>query len=169
MALFYGGLVQLLAGMWEFKTGNTFGAVAFSSYGGFWMGFAALFIKAFGFLDAYTDSVQLNNDLAVFLLSWSIFSAFMTIAAHRTTFTLMFLLFMVHLTFLMLAIHHFCQEKWYNIQQTGGAFGLIAAFTAWYAAFGSFLTAKTSLFRLPLGEMDDLYIHWGWLPPKDVK
>ena len=46
LALFYGGLCQLLAGMWEFRTGNTFGALAFSSYGGFWMSFAALFINA---------------------------------------------------------------------------------------------------------------------------
>jgi succinate-acetate transporter protein len=42
LALFYGGLAQLLAGMWEFKTGNTFGATAFSSYGAFWLSFAAL-------------------------------------------------------------------------------------------------------------------------------
>jgi hypothetical protein len=49
LALFYGGLCQLLAGMWEFKTGNTFGTVEFSSYGGFWMSFAALHMKCFDF------------------------------------------------------------------------------------------------------------------------
>ena len=37
VALAYGGIVQVLAGMWEFRTGNTFGAVAFSSYGAFWI------------------------------------------------------------------------------------------------------------------------------------
>jgi len=164
MALFYGGLVQLLAGMWEFKTGNTFGAVAFSSYGGFWMGYAALFIDAFGFLDAYEgQGRQLDMDLAVFLLSWSIFSGLMTIAAHRTTAVLMFLLFTVHLTFLMLSIHHFCGSRFPIVQQTGGAFGIIAAFTAWYAAFASFFTSKTSLFQLPLWELDEIYIKWGWL------
>jgi uncharacterized protein len=42
LAVFYGGIAQLLAGMWEFKTGNTFGATAFSSYGAFWLSFAAL-------------------------------------------------------------------------------------------------------------------------------
>ena len=39
LALAYGGIAQLLAGMWEFRTGNTFGAVAFSSYGAFWISF----------------------------------------------------------------------------------------------------------------------------------
>jgi len=165
MALFYGGLVQLLAGMWEFKTGNTFGAVAFSSYGGFWMGYAALFIDAFGFLDAYAgQGRQLDMDLAVFLLAWSIFSGLMTIAAHRTTFVLMFLLFLVHLTFLMLSIHHFCGSRFPIVQQTGGCFGILAAFTAWYAAFASFFTSKTSLFQLPLWPMDDIWRHLGVLP-----
>ena len=42
LALAYGGVAQLLAGMWEFRTGNTFGAVAFSSYGAFWLSFWAL-------------------------------------------------------------------------------------------------------------------------------
>lgn len=165
MAMFYGGLVQLLAGMWEVKTGNTFGAVAFASYGGFWMGFAALSVEAFGFLDGYgTDHVQLDNDLAVFLLAWSIFSLLMTIAAHRTTLVLFVLFFMVFLTFLFLAMHHFCHVKYLVLQQTGGAFGLIAAFIAWYAAFAGLLTDKQSLFRLPVWDMDPIWRHFGFLP-----
>src|SRR6058998_4197782 len=40
LAIFYGGLVQLLAGMWEFRNRNVFGATAFSTYGGFWLGLA---------------------------------------------------------------------------------------------------------------------------------
>eukprot|EP01033_Poteriospumella_lacustris_P001968 gene1968-1428_t len=86
LALFYGGLCQLLAGMWEFKTGNTFGALAFSSYGGFWMSFAALSINAFGFLSGYGSThegqVALHNDLGIYLLAWGMFSLWMTIAAH---------------------------------------------------------------------------------------
>ena len=42
LALAYGGLAQLLAGMWEFRTGNTFGAVAFTSFGAFWLSFFVL-------------------------------------------------------------------------------------------------------------------------------
>jgi succinate-acetate transporter protein len=47
MALGYGGLVQLLAGMWEFASGNTFAATAFSSYGGFWLSFGAIYGKQY--------------------------------------------------------------------------------------------------------------------------
>src|SRR5690348_4740211 len=48
LAVFYGGIAQLLAGMWEFRTGNTFGATAFTSYGAFWLSFAAILIPGFG-------------------------------------------------------------------------------------------------------------------------
>jgi hypothetical protein len=48
LAIFYGGIVQFAAGMWELRVGNTFGAVAFASYGGFWMSFAAISIPFFG-------------------------------------------------------------------------------------------------------------------------
>jgi len=44
-----------MAGMWEFTTGNTFGAVAFTSYGAFWISFAIIFIPGFGVIAAYTD------------------------------------------------------------------------------------------------------------------
>lgn len=47
MALGYGGLVQLIAGIEEWACGNTFGATAFSSYGGFWLSFATLYIPQF--------------------------------------------------------------------------------------------------------------------------
>ncbi len=68
------------------------------------------------------------------------------------------------MTFLLLAINHFCQEEHYNVQQAGGAWGLIAAFTAWYAAFAGLLTDRISLFRLHVGDMDPIYRSWGWLP-----
>ena len=117
--------------MWEFKTGNTLGALAFSSYGGFWMSFAALEINAFGFLNAYTNPTDLNNDLGIYLLSWAIFSLLMTIASHRTTFLLFFLFFFVFMTFLMLSIGKFTGGN-LNCQEAGGAFGIIAAALAWY-------------------------------------
>ena len=129
------------------------------------MGFSALFMSCFDFLAGYGDDVtQLNNDLGVFLLAWSIFSLLMTIASHRTTAVLIFLFFMVHLTFLMLSIGKFLQGN-FHLQQAGGAFGLIAAFTAWYAAFAGLLTSKNSLFQLPVGDMDPIYRSWGWLAP----
>jgi len=54
MAFFYGGLCQLLAGMWEFATGNTFGGTALSSYGGFWLSYAVILTPGFNVVGAYS-------------------------------------------------------------------------------------------------------------------
>ena len=71
-ALAYGGLAQFMAGMWEFTTGNTFGVVAFTSYGGFWISFAVILIPAFGIADVYTaadpSGVEFLNALGHYLL-----------------------------------------------------------------------------------------------------
>jgi hypothetical protein len=174
LALFYGGLCQLLAGMWEFKTGNTFGALAFSSYGGFWMSFAALSVDSFGFLSGYSNQgqagvVALHNDLGIYLMAWAMFSLWMTISAHRTTLALMALFFLVFLTFLMLSIHQFIwtwnEEYSLLCQEAGGCFGVIAAILAWYCAYAALLTNKNSFFTLPVGELDPIYRSWGLLPP----
>src|SRR5512142_67177 len=69
LALAYGGLAQLLAGMWEFRNGNTFGATAFSSYGGFWVAYAAI---VFLFLPGLKPA-DASGALGTFLLAWGIF------------------------------------------------------------------------------------------------
>jgi len=70
MAIFAGGLVQLLAGMWEFPRGNVFGATAFSMYGSFWMSYATIFIPSSGILDAYATDAELHNALGLYLMVW---------------------------------------------------------------------------------------------------
>jgi succinate-acetate transporter protein len=163
LALFYGGLAQLLAGMWEFRTGNTFGALAFSSYGGFWMSFSALFIKAFGFLDPYGDNVEdLDNCLGIYLFSWCIFTALMCIASHRTTVMLFALFFFLTWTFMLLAISKFRGGDLY-VQRAGGITGILTAAIAWYSAFAGLLTKKNSLFTLPVGDLDPIWRHYGFL------
>src|SRR5215471_18169682 len=72
MAFAYGGIAQLLAGMWEFKAGNTFGAAAFSSYGAFWLSFWAYFtFSGNGALLGAANGAG-ANDLAWYLLSWTV-------------------------------------------------------------------------------------------------
>src|SRR5216110_3891156 len=74
LALAYGGLAQLFAGMWEFRTGNTFGATAFTSYGAFWLSFWAF--EQFYAKDI-TDKVALGNAVGLFLIGWGVFTAYM--------------------------------------------------------------------------------------------
>src|SRR5436309_3505741 len=82
VALAYGGIAQLLAGMWEFRTGNTFGAVAFSSFGAFWISFWA-FLQFFA--KDITNPTMLNHAVGLYLIAWGIFTAYMFIASLRTT------------------------------------------------------------------------------------
>jgi len=171
LALFYGGLCQFLAGMWEFKTGNTFGATLFSSYGGFWMSLAALNITAFGFTNGYSTYANgvkdYHDGMGLYYIAWCMFTLFMTLAAHRTTLVLFLFLFNLFIMFLMLSISQFTVTTFVDIsirtQEAGGCFGVIAAFLAWYAAYSSLLSTKISLFVLPVGDLDPIYRSWGWL------
>src|SRR5437764_10842319 len=75
LALFYGGLAQLCAGMWEFRRNNTFGATAFTSYGAFWLSFAAIFIHGTGILAGIAPVI--HQALGLYLLVWTLFTGLM--------------------------------------------------------------------------------------------
>ena len=127
VALFYGGLAQFFAGMWEFAKGNTFGALAFTSYGAFWMSLWYLIAHS-GLTKA--DSAQ---GVGIFLLAWTIFTVYMTAVTHRIS-GLLFTLFSILLvTFVFLTVGAFAAST--VITQIGGYLGLITAFVAWYASF----------------------------------
>ncbi|KAF0369767.1 putative Membrane protein [Gigaspora margarita] len=132
LALFYGGLVQLLAGMWEFKTGNTFGATAFSSYGGFWLSFAYLVITM-------TPTTVTEHAIGIYLLGWTIFTFLLFIASFRTTAGIMVLFLFLDLTFLFLCIGAFTATTTTVPTKIGGVLGIITALIAWYNALAGLL------------------------------
>src|SRR5215831_18870696 len=76
LALFYGGLAQLLAGLWEFRKGNTFGSTAFASYGAFWLSFWA-FVQ---FYSTKVPKADASQAVGIFLLAWGIFTLYMWVA-----------------------------------------------------------------------------------------
>src|SRR5579871_6966304 len=80
LALAYGGIAQFLAGIWEFRTGNTFGAVAFCSYGAFWISFYFIVHSA-----ASLAPTEVFSGLGLYLWMWGIFTAYMFIASLKTT------------------------------------------------------------------------------------
>lgn len=129
LALFYGGLAQFGAGMWEFAKGNTFGATAFTSYAAFWM--------SFWYLTGHTDLSKLStgdvgNGVGLFLLAWTIFTAYMTVAALKTTPVLALVFVLLTLTFLALTIGEFATSD--GIHKVGGWLGILTAIAAWYAS-----------------------------------
>lgn len=128
LALCYGGLVQLLAGMWEFRKANTFGALAFSSYGAFWLSFAA-YVKFI----APGLGPAAGSATGIFLLAWTIFTAYMTVAALRTTGAVLAVFVALTVTFALLTIGTFSGVA--TIGVIGGWAGLVTAVLAWYASF----------------------------------
>src|SRR5213593_4085717 len=100
LAVAYGGLAQLLAGMWEFKTGNTFGAVAFTSYGAFWISFWA-FVQ---FFEKSVPKADAGHAVGLYLIAWGIFTTYMFIASLRTTAAISLVFVLLAATFIVLGI-----------------------------------------------------------------
>ncbi len=145
LALAYGGLGQLLAGMWEFSKGNTFGATAFSSYGAFWI--------SFWWLTGHTDLSGAGNDAAtgvgLYLLAWGIFTAYMAVAATRVSGAVLTVFVLLTITFLVLAWGEFAGSD--SIHHIGGYLGLLTAIAAWYTSFAGVAAFTFKRPLLPTG------------------
>jgi uncharacterized protein len=128
VALAYGGAIQVLAGMWEFRKGNVFGATAFTSYGAFWLSFWA-------FVTFYAADIPDAGDRATvvgwYLIGWGIFTVIMWVASLRTTAVLALLFTLLAATFFVLGIGDVAQNK--ALVTLGGYLGLATAAVAWYA------------------------------------
>jgi succinate-acetate transporter protein len=147
LAIFYGGLAQLLAGMWEYRTGNTFGATVFGSYGAFWMSLAAISIPAFNIKVSLHDP---EPAVGLFLLGWTIFTALMMLGAFRISGVLSLTFIALLLTFIALTYGHLgpAKQPWIKI---GGYLGLATAALAWYIMLAGILRSVSGgAIQLPL-------------------
>jgi succinate-acetate transporter protein len=131
LAFAYGGVAQLLAGMWEFRTGNTFGALAFSSFGAFWL---SLFVFEVFFAGSI-PAADVGHAAGLYLWAWAIFTAYMLIASLRTTGAVAMVFFLLTITFILLAIG--ASGAHTTVTHWGGYFGLATAAAAWYASFAA--------------------------------
>ncbi len=144
LALFYGGIAQMLAGMWEFRAGNTFGATAFTSYGAFWL--------ALGFtLFLPKQVIPSIPAVGFFLLGWTIFTFLMLLGTLRSNLALIGVFLFLSLAFLALTIGFFTlgtapTNAWITL---GGWLGIITALIAWYTALAGVLASGKQMFTLP--------------------
>jgi len=154
----YGGLVQLLAGMWEMAIGNTFGATALSSYGGFWIA-VGIILTPGGFQIAAQiegptgDTAAFYNSFGFFMLGWFIFTTILLLVTLRSTVAFFLLFFFLDLAFLLLGIaylEHTAAGPDSKILKAGGLFGLLAAFMAWYNALAGMADDSNSFFVIPV-------------------
>ena len=154
-ALFYGGTIQLLAGMWEFRNRNVFGATAFSTYGGFWLGLGsvvalATLSKSFGTAFA---AGSVTNALAWFLIAFAIFNTYMLFWSARVSLAVFFVFLTLEITEIVLAIgffnlSHGGSEWWLH---AGGWAGIITAAVAWYASAAGVVNGMSPTPVLPVG------------------
>ncbi|KAK0271519.1 Meiotically up-regulated protein 86 protein [Friedmanniomyces endolithicus] len=157
-AFAYGGLVQLLAGMWEMAVGNTFGATALSSYGGFWIAVGIILTPGgFGIVTSLTTaegSVKpFLDSFGLFLMGWFIFTFILLLCTLRSTVAFFLLFFTLMMAFLMLGIGYLLNSSGgpnESLIKAGGVFGVLAAFLAWYNALAGIADPSNSFFLIPV-------------------
>lgn len=161
LAYGYGGLVQLLAGMWEMAIGNTFGATALSSYGGFWISFGIILTPGFGIVDSYTNKEtgvsDFNDIFALYLWGWFIFTTLCMLLTLRSTVAFASLFIVLDAAFLCLALAEqgavSSPSASAALGKAGGAFGLGAAFLAWYNMFAGMADSTNFWFNIPVSHL----------------
>jgi succinate-acetate transporter protein len=144
LAFAYGGLAQFVAGMWEFRTGNTFGATAFTSYGAFWLSFWA-FVE---FFEKDVPKADAGHAVGLYLIAWGIFTVYMFIASLRTTGAIAPVFALLAITFIVLGIGNAGAHT--GIVHLGGWIGLATAAAAWYASFAAVTNSTFGRTVLPV-------------------
>lgn len=147
LAVAYGGFAQLLAGMWEFRTGNTFGAVAFTSFGAFWISFFVLV----QFFAKEIPAADVGHAIGLYLIAWGIFTAYMFVASLRTSIAIAVVFGLLVVTFFLLGIGNAGAHA--NVIKAGGWFGLATAVAAWYASFAAVTNSTFGRVVMPVGPL----------------
>jgi uncharacterized protein len=140
-ALAYGGIIQLLAGMWEFRRGNVFAATAFSSYGGFWIGL---------FVWIRVAPAASGHDLGWILLAFAIFNTYMLLMATQVNLAVFLVFLTLELTEIFLFIGNFTSSA--GLSQVGGYIGVITALVAWYTSAAGISGGIGGRIILPVGK-----------------
>jgi len=144
MALMVGGLAQVLAGMWEFRTGNTFAGTAFVAYGAFWLSFWALV----QFYVADIPKADVGDALGLYLIAWGIFTAYMFVASFKTSRGVNVVFGLLLFTFLALGIGELAAST--GLTRAGGYLGLLTAAAAAYVAMAEITNATFGRTVLPI-------------------
>jgi succinate-acetate transporter protein len=154
LALFYGGIIQLLAGMWEFRNRNVFGSTAFSTYGGFWLALGIFVVLAETTkLGGGLKGPDLDNGLAWFLLSFAIFNTYMMLWALRVNVAVFGVFLTLEITEILLVIGFFNlahgKSDW--MLHAGGWAGIVTAAVAWYTSAAGVVNGMSERPVLPVG------------------
>jgi len=146
-AFAYGGLCQLLAGMWEFRNRNVFGATAFSTYGGFWIGLA---LWALLVAPGAASPNAAGHDVAWILLAFAIFNTYMLLWSTQVNMAVFGVFLTLELTEILLFIGNFANNG--NLVKAGGYIGVLTALVAWYTSAAGVINGMRATPFLPVGK-----------------
>lgn len=146
LAFFYGGAVQVLAAMWEFRNNNTFGATAFGSYGGFWIALAFFFLE--GNQLGVTGAGEAPA-LGFTLMAWALFTGYMLIGSLRTNMALIAVFALLFITYVALTIAEILGIAGLGV--FGGYVGILTALAAWYTSAAGVINSTSGKVVLPIG------------------
>lgn len=154
-AFAYGGLCQLLAGMWEFRNRNVFGATAFSSYGGFWIGFGLWFLlvaehAAPAGITAAAYGAEVQHDIGWIFLAFAIFNAYMLIWSTQVNVAVFAVFLTLELTEIFVFIGKLGGNT--NIAKVGGYIAVVTAVVAWYTSAAGVANGMGGRLRVPVGK-----------------
>jgi succinate-acetate transporter protein len=145
LGLFVGGLAQMIAGIMEWKKGNTFGTVAFVGYGSFWISLVFILLSDKGGLLGKTSP----GLLGWYLCLWGVFSFFMFFGTLKSVRVLSFVFGTLTILFFMLAIHNWTgSATWGHV---AGWVGIVTGFSAFYLAMAEILNEVYGRNVLPIG------------------
>ncbi|MBB5713764.1 acetate uptake transporter [Sphingomonas aerophila] len=147
LALTFGGLMQIIAGLAEFRVANTFGATAFCSYGAFWWWFALLLLFAG---NGVIDISKAGPTVGVALLLWGVLTLYLWIGTFRLSRVLFAIFLTLWVTFLLLGLGSMTGNT--SLTHLGGWLGLICGSLAMYGSFGIVTNATFGRTVVPLGE-----------------
>ena len=146
MGIFYGGFAQVIAGIMEFKKGNTFGTTAFTSYGLFWLSLVGLLVLPQMGIGEATSAFSLG----LYLTMWGIFTAFMFVGTLKANRALQFVFSSLVILFALLAIRDFSGSA--LIGKIAGFEGIICGASAIYLAMAEVINEQMGRTVLPIGE-----------------
>jgi hypothetical protein len=144
-AFAYGGLGQVLAGMWEFRNRNVFGATAFTTYGGFWIG-----LGLWALLVAPAAGAKAGKDVAWILLAFAIFNTYMLLWSTMVNAAVFAVFLTLEATEIVLFIGNFAAND--SIVKVGGYIGILTALVAWYASAAVVANSMSGRAIVPVGQ-----------------
>jgi succinate-acetate transporter protein len=150
LAFFLGGVVLLVAGIVEFRGGNTFTGTVFTSYSALWLSFGFILLPGTGVFAVLSKETMVAPALGYYLLAWTIYTALLTICVLRTNVVLLSLLVLLVLTLGSLTIYFLSGASSSTFQTIGGYIGIITSIVAWYLGLAGILPYSNPRISLPV-------------------